>query len=50
VAVERPEAKARFRAVLAPLRVDGDDAVLTREARELLQVEPGERVHVVPFE
>jgi arginine N-succinyltransferase len=50
VAVERPEARVRFRAVRTVARIDGDDVLLPGEARELLEVEPGERVHVVPFE
>ncbi|HEX7622622.1 MAG TPA: arginine N-succinyltransferase [Anaeromyxobacteraceae bacterium] len=49
VGVERPDGRVRFRAVRTPLRVDGDDAVLPPEARALLEVAPGERVHVVPF-
>jgi arginine N-succinyltransferase len=39
----------RFRAVRTVARIDGDDVLLPAEARELLEVEPGERVHVVPF-
>lgn len=50
VAVERPEGKVRFRAVRTPLRVDGEQALLPPEARALLEAEPGERVHVVPFD
>ena len=50
VGVERGEGKARFRAVCAQVRVDGDDALLPRDARAVLQAEPGERVHVIPFE
>jgi arginine N-succinyltransferase len=50
VGVERPEGKVRFRAVRTPARVDGDDLLLPEDARELLHVEPGERVHLVPFE
>ena len=50
VGVERPDAKIHFRAVRAAVRVDGDDALLPRETKELLEVSPGDRVHVVPFE
>ncbi|MFL5272282.1 MAG: arginine N-succinyltransferase [Anaeromyxobacteraceae bacterium] len=50
VAAERPEGKIRFRAVRAFARVDGDDVLLPAEARELLGVARGDRVHVVPFE
>jgi arginine N-succinyltransferase len=49
VAVERPESRIRFRAVRTPGRIQGDDAVLPRESKDLLLVGPGERVHVVPF-
>ncbi len=50
VGVERPDGKVRFRAVRAAARIDGDDVLLAREARDLLQVSPGERVHLVPFD
>ncbi len=50
VGVERAEGKVRFRAVCAQVRVDGDDALVPRDARALLQAEPGDRVHVIPFE
>ncbi len=50
VAVERPAGRVRFRAVRTPLRVEGEQAVLPAEAKELLELAPGARVHVVPFE
>jgi arginine N-succinyltransferase len=50
VAVERPDGKVRFRAVRAPARIDGDDVLLPEDARDLLQLSPGDRVHLVPFE
>jgi arginine N-succinyltransferase len=50
VGVERPDGRVRFRAVRAPARIDGDDVLLGDGAKELLEVEPGERVHVIPFE
>ena len=49
IAVERPGARVRFRAVRTPVRVDGDDVQVPRAARALLDVGPGERVHLVPF-
>ncbi len=50
VAVERGTGNARFRAVVSPLRVDGEEAILPASVREILEVEPGERVHTVPFD
>jgi arginine N-succinyltransferase len=50
VGAERPDRRIRFRAVRAQVRVDGEGALLPREAKELLEVAPGDRVHVVPFE
>jgi arginine N-succinyltransferase len=50
VGIERSAGKARFRAVRTLVRVDGDDAILPRDARELLQARPGDRVHVIPCE
>jgi arginine N-succinyltransferase len=49
VAIERPDGKVRFRAVRTPARIDGDDVLLPDDARDLLEVERGEKVHVVPF-
>jgi arginine N-succinyltransferase len=49
VGVARPDGKVRFRAVRTACRVDGDDLVLPPAARRLLEVEPGERAHVIPF-
>ena len=40
----------RFRAVCAPLRVEGRLAVVPEEARALLRAAPGARVDVVPFD
>jgi arginine N-succinyltransferase len=50
VGVSRPDARVRFRAVRTPAHVDGDDLVLPPEARALLDVEAGGRVHVIPFD
>ena len=49
VAVERPAGRLRFRAVRTGARIQGEDLVLPREAKDLLLVGPGERVHVIPF-
>ncbi|MBK7862266.1 MAG: arginine N-succinyltransferase [Archangiaceae bacterium] len=50
VAVERTTGKGRFRAVLAPVRFDDKIAYLSESAKEVLGVEPGEKVSLVPFE
>jgi arginine N-succinyltransferase len=50
VAIERPDGKVRFRAVRTQARIDGDDVLLPDEARAQLEADPGERVHVVPFD
>jgi arginine N-succinyltransferase len=50
VAAERAEGRVRFRAVRTLARTDGDDVLLQVDARELLGVARGDRVHVVPFE
>jgi arginine N-succinyltransferase len=50
VAAERPAGKVRFRAARTLARVDGDDLLLPAEARELLGVARGDRVHLVPFD
>ena len=50
VAWERPAGKNRFRAVRTPCRVDGDEAAISPEARELLGASPGDRVHLIPIE
>jgi arginine N-succinyltransferase len=49
VGVSRPDARVRFRAVRTASRLEGDDLVLPRAARALLEVEPGDRVHAIPF-
>jgi arginine N-succinyltransferase len=48
-AVSRPEGRVRFRAVRTAARLDGDEVGLPEEARALLEVDAGERVHLVPF-
>ena len=50
VGLERPQARTRFRAVRTRARLEGDEVLLPREARALLEAEAGERVHVVPLE
>ena len=42
--------RARFRAVRTPARLEGEEVRLPREARRLLRVEPGDPVHVIPFD
>jgi arginine N-succinyltransferase len=48
-AVERPDGRIRFRAVRTAARVEGDELVLPREAKDLLRAGPGQAVHCVPF-
>lgn len=50
VAAEKATGKGRFRAVLAPVRFDDQIAYLSEAAKEVLGVEPGEKVGLVPFE
>lgn len=49
VAIERPQAKQRFRACRTPCRLDDDKAYLPQKAKALLGLEPGDRVHTIPF-
>jgi arginine N-succinyltransferase len=50
VAVTRGEGKVRFRALRTPARLDGEQVRISAKARDILGAEPGERVHLVPFE
>jgi arginine N-succinyltransferase len=50
VGVERNTGKNRFRAVRTPCRVDGETAALPLEARKVLGVQPGDKLHLIPFE
>jgi arginine N-succinyltransferase len=50
VAVTRSEGRIRFRAVRCAARLDGDAVRIPERARELLGADPGERLHLVPFE
>jgi arginine N-succinyltransferase len=49
VAAIRTEGRVRFRAVRCAARQDGETVRIPARARELLEVEPGERLHLVPF-
>ncbi len=49
VGVERPNARQKFRAVRTPCRIDDDKAYLPAPAKELLHLEPGDRIHTIPF-
>jgi len=50
VAIERKDPANRFRAVKTPTRIDGETICLPAWARDVLRVEPGERVYCIPFE
>lgn len=49
LAVERPRSRRRFMAVKAPCRLDDDRAYLPAEVKEILSLEPGDRIHTIPF-
>ena len=50
VGLHRTEGRIRFRAVRAPVRLDDDEVRVPANARAILGAEPGERLHLVPFE
>lgn len=50
VAVERDAGRNRFRAVRCNVRIDDRSALLPRRARELLEVDAGSKVSLIPFE
>ena len=50
VGLSRPDGRVRFRAVRTQGRIDGEEVRLPAGARERLGAEPGERLHLVPFE
>jgi len=50
VGLSRPDGRVRFRAVRTHARIDGDEVRLPAGVRERLRAEPGERLHLVPFE
>ena len=49
VAAIRSEGRVRFRAVRTSVRLDGETVRISARAREVLEAEPGERLHLVPF-
>lgn len=50
VGLSRADGRVRFRAVRTQARIDGEEVRLPAGARERMGVEPGERLHLVPFE
>jgi arginine N-succinyltransferase len=50
VGVEKATGRNRFRAVRTPVRFDDKLAYLPRPAKDLLDVEPGARLSIIPFE
>jgi len=50
VGIARSGGRARFRAVRTAARLEGDVVRLPAQARERLAIEPGDRVHLVPFD
>lgn len=50
VACEPTTGKQKFRAIRTPCRLDDDKAYLPLKAREALGIEPGDRIHTIPFE
>jgi arginine N-succinyltransferase len=50
VGLTRPGGRYRFRAVRTPARLEGEEVRLPSRARERLAVEPGDRLHLVPFD
>jgi arginine N-succinyltransferase len=50
IGIERPSGRQKFRACRAPCRIDDDKAFLPARAKELLGLEPGDRIHTIPFE
>lgn len=49
VAVERPAARQKFRAVRTACRLEDDRAFLPQRTKELLGLETGDRIHTIPF-
>jgi arginine N-succinyltransferase len=50
VAIEKATGRVRFKAVRTPCRLDDDKAYLPRTAKAMLGVQPGDRIHTIPFE
>jgi arginine N-succinyltransferase len=50
VAVERAVGRNRFRAVRCQARLDDRFAYLPAQAKELLSVDPGDKLSLIPFE
>jgi arginine N-succinyltransferase len=50
VGVTRGEGRSRFRSVRTAARLEGETVRIPEEARELLGVERGARLHLVPFQ
>lgn len=50
VGVDRAGARQKFRACRSACRLDDDKAFLPARTKELLKLEPGDRIHTVPFE
>jgi arginine N-succinyltransferase len=50
VAVVRPAGRNRFRCVRTEVELSGDDVHVSGEARDLLEVSAGDRVHLIPFD
>jgi arginine/ornithine N-succinyltransferase beta subunit len=49
VGLSRPGRRPAFRAVRAPVRLEGAEVQLPGEARRLLAVRPGDRVSLIPL-
>jgi len=49
VGATSPAGRVRFRAVRSPALAEGGSLRLSGEARRLLRVRPGDRVHAIPF-
>jgi arginine N-succinyltransferase len=50
IGIDRPSGRQKFRACRTPCRLDDDRAYVPARAKELLGLEPGDRIHTIPFE